>query len=87
MKYDRELIAERNPDLLLLEPATFDAAIVGVVEQAGGFEAVAYDAEKCIRIIAKDNRWSRDDAIEWFYANTASAYVGPHTPVFLHSKV
>lgn len=79
----REQVAEIDPELILLEPETFDAAILGVVEQAGGMHAVCYSREKCIQVLMKDNDWDRDDAEEFFEFNTAGAFVGEKTPMFL----
>lgn len=71
-------------EALFLEPrATFDRAICGLAEQAGGMMVVAYDSDKCIDALVDVNGWDRDEAIEWFEFNTAGAYVGPGTPVFI----
>lgn len=79
----REALAHREEPLLLLEPAMFDRAIVGVAVQAGGLQAVAYDADTIIQLLIEEGlTW--DDAMDHFEFNIAGAYVGPHTPVFLY---
>jgi hypothetical protein len=81
----RDRIAEFDEELILLEPSTFDSAIVGVAERAGGLCAVCYDREKCIGVLMADNGWDREDAEEFFEFNTVGAYVGEKTPIFVFS--
>lgn len=71
-------------DALFLEPRSmFDQAIIGMAERADGMMVVAYDAEKATRALMDGNDWDEDEAREWYYFNTAGAYVGPGTPVFI----
>lgn len=80
----RARLAEHNEDLLFLEPEAFDEAIIGLAERAGGMTAVAYDRTRCVDILARD--MSREDAEEFFEFNTAGAWVGEHTPVFVDTR-
>jgi hypothetical protein len=84
---DRDTIAEYHPELLVLEPEAFDAAIVGVAEGADGRTAVIYDSRRCIDILQALNGWPRAAAIEWFYANTACAGPGEYAPMFLSTEL
>ena len=84
MTITRSKIADYHPELLLLEPAEFDVAIMGIAERADGQMAVAYDAAECIRVLERQGM-SHEDAEEFFQFNTAGAYVGEHTPVFIHT--
>lgn len=78
----RDEIAEFYPDLLLLEPADFDAAIIGIAERAGGMTAVAYVRAEVIRVLKRQGM-NNEDAEEWFIFNTIGAWMGEHTPVFV----
>jgi hypothetical protein len=42
-----------------------------------------YSIEECIRILSKD--MSPEEAEEYFWYNTAGAYVGEQTPLFIHT--
>jgi hypothetical protein len=83
---NRYRIEEEYPDvgLLLLEPSYFDKAIVGVIQRTNDVQAICYDADKCIKLLAKYEGMSEDDAVEYFEYNTQGAFVGEHTPVFLY---
>ena len=83
---NRYRIAEEYPDteLMMLEPKYFDKAIVGVVHRVNQPQAICYDANKCIKLLAKYEGMSEDDAAEYFEYNTQGAFVGEHTPVFLY---
>lgn len=77
-----EQLAEENPDALLLDG--FDNAIVGIVRRIN-LCVVAYDSDKCVECLVRDEEMSYDDAIEWFEYNVRGAFVGEHTPVFIES--
>jgi hypothetical protein len=83
----REEIAEHYPEALLLEPEDFDSAIVGVAEQAGGLVVVIYNADQCIQTLMDMNAWDEEQALEFFTTNTAGAYMGPSTPMFLYDDL
>ena len=76
---NREAVAEVNEDMLFADG--FDDALVGYIERAGMPSIACYDKYKCIEILARDMTY--EDAIEYFYYNTAGAYVGENTPCFL----
>ena len=75
---DRDLVAEANEDMLFADG--FDDALVGYIERAGMPSIACYDKDKCIEILAKD--MTHEEAVEYFYFNTAGAYVGENTPCF-----
>ena len=75
---NREAVAEVNEDMLFADG--FDDALVGYVERAGMPSIACYDKDKCIEILAKD--MTHEEAVEYFYFNTAGAYVGENTPCF-----
>ena len=76
---NREAVAEVNEDMLFADG--FDDALVGYIERAGMPSIACYDKDKCIEILAKD--MTHEEAVEYFYFNTAGAYVGENTPCFL----
>tara|TARA_R110000824_G_scaffold33328_1_gene106779 strand:- start:70 stop:390 length:321 start_codon:yes stop_codon:yes gene_type:complete len=75
---NREAVAEVNEDMLFADG--FDDALVGYIERAGMPSIACYDKHKCIEILAKDMTY--EEAVEYFYFNTAGAYVGENTPCF-----
>lgn len=80
----RDRLADRvGEDLLFLDPAEqFDSCIVGVVYRCGMDPVVCYDEEKVIQSLEQSGM-DREEAEEFFSFNTAGAYVGPQTPMFL----
>ena len=63
-----------------------DGALIGIVRDrwcCNGDPIAVYDRAKCIEILAKDMEISPEEAEEFFEYNTAGAYVGPTTPMFL----
>ena len=76
---NREAVAEVNEDMLFADG--FDDALVGYIERAGMPSIACYDKDRCIEILAKD--MTHEEAVEYFYFNTAGAYVGENTPCFL----
>ena len=72
------LLGSSNGDAL-------DAAIVGVADLSPRESGTVfvYDADKCISIIAVENEMSLEDAEEYFSFNTAGAYMGPMSPIFI----
>ena len=81
----REKIQSFDGELLLLEPACFDEAIIGVTERAGGMTVVAYDRMTCIEILMRDGM-DRDEAEEFFEFNVCGAWMGDATPVFIDRR-
>jgi hypothetical protein len=80
---DRELIAETNPELILLEPASMDEAILGIGSNAAtGDESVVYSVKK-LREVFMRHGMTHDEAQEHIEYNILSTYMGDHTPTFL----
>jgi hypothetical protein len=78
-----ELAAQHGEDLLFLDPPeSFDRCIVGVAHRCGMEPVVVYDQEEVINSLMLGGM-DREEAEEWFSFNTAGAYVGPRTPMFL----
>ena len=81
---NRESLAEEyGEELLFLDPPeSFDRCIVGVAHRCGMDPVVVYDQEEVISSLMLGGM-DREEAEEWFSFNTAGAYVGPRTPMFL----
>ena len=80
----RARISDLLEEAIFLEPATFDAAILGVAERFGMNPVVCYDRSRCIDILARD--MPRDEAEEFFEFNTIGAWMGEGTPIFVDTR-
>jgi len=77
------LAEEFDDELLLLDPPeVFDRCIVGVATRCGMQPVVVYDREQVLDSLMLGGL-DREEAEEFFDFNTAGAYVGPRTPLFL----
>jgi hypothetical protein len=84
MPYTKQDLAEIDPDILLADG--FDDALIGWTDSWSGTSREAravYSADRCVEILMERDGMSRDMAEEYFEFNTAGAYVGPKTPVFV----
>lgn len=79
----REYLEETGQEMMLLEPASFDQAIVGLLEGAGVPTTLCYSREKVIELLMEEDGMDREDAEEYFSFNIAGAYIGESTPLFL----
>ena len=77
----RYRVLDIDPEMLFLEPAEFDSAIIGVADRFRMETVVAYDKEAILEILMRD--MSEEDALEYFDFNIIGAYVGDKTPVFV----
>jgi len=75
----REWINENADDTLLMEPESFDNAIIGLSND----DRVIYSVDKILEILMKD--MSHEEAIEYFEFNIESAYVGDKTPIYCYN--
>lgn len=74
-------LREENPEALTADG--LDSAFLGVCRRVGQPSIAVYDSDRCIRIFMAHDGMSREDAYEFFAFNTAGAWVGEHTPIFL----
>ncbi len=83
----RDCIADEYPDipLLFMDPVDYDKAIIGICEGFGGSLKIAYDYDKVIKVNTEMGM-TYEEALEWFDYNQIGAYVGEHTPVYIHTK-
>ena len=77
----KDIMEEENPEALFADG--FDDAIIGICRKAGSEPVVTYSYDKCVEVLMNQQDMPYDDAIEWMEFNVVSAYMGPHTPVFI----
>lgn len=73
-------ISELNDKMLFADG--FEKALVGYVERCGTPTVALYDYDRCIQILMKRDKMTREEALEFFEFNTLGAYVGESTPAF-----
>jgi len=66
-----------------------DKAFIGLAYRDGehGAQVAVYGIFSCIHQLQLDNKWSWEDAEEYFNFNTRWAYVGEYTPMFIEEMV
>jgi hypothetical protein len=69
-------------DLTVLLADGLDEAFLGI-DDSGEEPRAVYSVQECIRILSKD--MSPTEAEEYFWYNTAGAYVGEQTPLFIET--
>ena len=79
----RKAILEENDETYLFADG-FDDAIIGTANAFGQRSVVAYDVEKIIKKLMKDDM-TYDEAREYYNFNIAGAYVGEATPIFVET--
>lgn len=60
----------------------FDEAFVGIGYRCANQPCAVYDRDKCIEVL-EGQGMTHDEAEEFFDFNTAGAYVGEQTPIFV----
>lgn len=80
-----ERLKEENPDALFADG--FDDCIIGIARRANGTALVAYDRQKCIKVLMDRDGMNRDEAEEFFEFNTMGAWAGDGTPMFVDAEV
>lgn len=69
--------------VIFYEPATLDAAIVGVsYDQPGRPRCVVYDYDRLRAVFVREGM-TVEDAEEWMDFNTLGAWLGEQTPVVI----
>jgi len=74
-----EVFVEIHGDPGTLKADGFDDCIVGIDSK----QRLVYDIDKIVGSLAQDMDY--EDALEFFYYNIEGAYMGEHTPVFIHT--
>ncbi len=78
----RDFLSELDDDVLVLEPDSFDTAIVGLVRRIDRPPVVCYSVEKILEVLMEDGM-DAEEAREYYEFNMLGAYVGEATPMFL----
>ena len=79
LKMILERMSELNPKALKADG--FDDAILGISSRIGDDSLLAYDYDKCIKILQKD--MSYEEAVGFMEFNVVGSYVGEGTPIFI----
>ena len=79
LKVMLERLSELNPEAKKVDG--FDDAILGIATRNGEGNLIAYDYDKCIKVLQKD--MSYEDAVEYMEFNVVGSYVGEGTPIFI----
>ena len=74
-----DILSEINPQALNADG--FDDAILGMSIRVGDDNLIAYDYDKCVKILQKE--MSYEDAVEYLEFNVVNSYVGEGTPIFI----
>ena len=79
---DKELIQQLSDNECVLADG-YESALIGITE--GSNPVAVYDTDECIRCLMEEDeeRFSQEDAMEFFYYNTVGSYVGEKTPIFI----
>tara|TARA_Y100000310_G_C20532224_1_gene739069 strand:+ start:555 stop:845 length:291 start_codon:yes stop_codon:yes gene_type:complete len=62
----------------------FEDAFMGFFQRVGKPRVIAYDYEKCIKILMERDGMEEDEADEYLQFNTVGAWVGEGTPAFIY---
>ena len=79
-----DYISERNPEALY--PTGLEDAIIGVSEGIVHDSLIVLDHAKCVKIFMEKDGMTYEEAMEWMSYNVTGAYIGEHTPIFVHMK-
>lgn len=79
-----DIVTEQDLDVVFLEPAEYDNAIIGLYWDDNGTPHIAYDKDKILDMHIKDGM-SEDEAEEFFSYNTIRAlpYMGASAPIII----
>jgi hypothetical protein len=78
----RDLLAEANPEALLIGTETeFDPALLGTAERDGN-TVVVYSRERIIDCLIEDGM-DPEDAEEWCSHTIEGAHMGEHAPIII----
>ena len=78
-----EILVAREQEHDALFADGFEDAILGVAQQFCRPVVIAYDRNKCIRILMERDGMTAEEAEECFEFNTQGAWVGERTPIFV----
>ena len=78
---------EHKENILLADG--LDEAFLGLAHRDGehGKQVAVYGIYSCIHTLQLDNKWSWEDAEDYFHHNTRWAYVGEYTPMYIEEMM
>jgi len=82
MMSKRDYLNEFAEGAMILEPDSFDEAIVGIVQRIDRDPVVCYSVDKIIKVLTESGM-DDDEAYEYYEYNILGAYMGEGTPMFL----
>lgn len=77
-------MAEISPAALVLEPDSYDDALLGLAERIGMEPVACYDYEKLVHAAMAMGIPNWEQAQEHVDHNVTGGYVGEFTPIILH---
>lgn len=78
----QEQIADENPDALFADG--LDEALIGPARRCGQPTLAAYSVSRALRILVERDGMTYEEALEFFEFNTAGAWVGENTPMWIY---
>ena len=79
----KDLLFEVAKDDGMLMWDGFDEAILGLASRCGDNTVVAYDIDKIIEILQKEEGMTYFEALEYYSFKIEGAYFGDSSPVFI----
>ena len=78
---------EHKENVILAD--VLDKAFLGLAYRDGehGAQVAVYGIYSCIHTLQLDNKWSWEEAEDYFHFNTRWAYVGEYTPMFIEEMM
>jgi hypothetical protein len=79
---------DEHKDNILLADG-LDKAFLGLAHRDGehGAQVAVYGIYSCIHQLQLDNKWSWEDAEDYFHHNTRWTYVGEYTPMYIEEMM
>ena len=79
---------DEHKDNILLADG-LDEAFLGLAHRDGehGKQVAVYGIYSCIHQLQLDNKWSWEDAEDYFHHNTRWTYVGEYTPMYIEEMM
>ena len=76
-----EILMQQLEDNECLLAAGYESALIGITE--GSNPVAVYDTDLCIKCLMEEDDMSEEEAVDFFYYNTAGSYVGEKTPIYI----
>jgi len=80
-KSDPSIFDKLPEDAILMDG--YDDCILGIAERCGYKDIVAYDLDKILEKLVKQDGMTMEEAYEFYSFNMVGSWVGQHTPLFV----